>query len=75
MFRNQQIRGFGVTRYLNSIKPEAFVSLIGKLTTLLTSDLKTEVSKESPLSEGAEAVHFYLKNMSSGKVLFKPNTV
>lgn len=51
------------------------MALIGKLTTLLTSDLKTEVSKESPLSEAAEAVHFYLKNMSSGKVLFKPNTV
>lgn len=63
-----------MTQYLGSIKPEAFMALIGKLTTLLTSDLKTEVSKESPLSEGAEAVHFYLKNMSSGKVLFKPNT-
>jgi len=34
--------------------------------------LKTEVSKEVPLEEFEEAAHYYIKNMTAGKVIFKP---
>jgi len=45
--------------------------IMNKLKGLLKTLLKTEVSKEFSIEEGAEAIKYYIENMSKGKVLIK----
>jgi hypothetical protein len=57
------------------LKEKSLVSLawnINKLKGLLKTALKTEIAKEYCLEDFEEAVNFYKKNMSAGKVLFRP---
>jgi hypothetical protein len=46
--------------------------LINKLTGLINIQFKSEISKVFALEDINEAVSFYVKNMSAGKVLIKP---
>ncbi len=66
------MKGFWLTAWL---KDKSLVTLawnINKLKGLLKTALKTDISKEYCLDDFEEAVTFYKKNMSAGKVLFKP---
>lgn len=54
-----------------NLKKDSAQIMNDELENLLLSDLNTDISKESSLSQGDDAIEFYLKNMS-GKG-FLPN--
>ncbi|KAL4459914.1 hypothetical protein ABPG74_003440 [Tetrahymena malaccensis] len=72
IFRNQSVKGFLLGTWLQSITPELKKQSIEKLQKLIKTDLKSEISKEYSLQDGQQAVEYYSKNMTSGKVLIKP---
>ena len=72
IFRKQTITGFWLTEWLKNKNIVSLLFLLNKLKGLLTSQLKTEVSMESSLEDAKNAIEFYTKNMSKGKVIFKP---
>lgn len=72
LFHNKELRGFWLAKWLEVTSPEIFIPLLLKVAPLLKTDLRTEVGREVPLEEGQEAVDYYLKNMSQGKIIYKP---
>ncbi|EAR90902.2 zinc-binding dehydrogenase family oxidoreductase (macronuclear) [Tetrahymena thermophila SB210] len=72
IFRDQSVKGFSLNTWLQSITPELKRQSLEKLQKLIKTDLKSEISKEYPLQDGQQAIEYYSKNMSSGKVLIKP---
>ncbi len=73
IFKEKKVKGFWLTKWLNE------KSLLGKakmfygLRTLLKTSLSTVINKEYNLENINEAVEYYQKHMSEGKVLIKPN--
>ncbi|KAL4506569.1 hypothetical protein ABPG72_000140 [Tetrahymena utriculariae] len=72
IFRDQSIKGLWLTKWLTAISKEQLKLAILKLQKLIKTELRTEIAQECSLQEGSQAVRQYIKNMSSGKILFKP---
>ncbi|KAL4512694.1 hypothetical protein ABPG72_020531 [Tetrahymena utriculariae] len=72
IFKNQSIKGFLLPAWFSGLSPEIQISFIQKLKNLIKSDLRTEIASECSLAQGKNAIEQYLNNMSSGKVLLKP---
>ncbi|KAL4459917.1 hypothetical protein ABPG74_003443 [Tetrahymena malaccensis] len=72
IFKDATVKGFWLSIWLTKLKLEQIVSLIKKVQTLLTSDLKTDIAGEEKLEQFSQALEKYTKNMSAGKILFRP---
>ncbi|KAL4459915.1 hypothetical protein ABPG74_003441 [Tetrahymena malaccensis] len=70
--REQSVKGFLLSNWLQSITPELKRQSMEKLQKLIKTDLKSEISKEYSLQDGQQAIEYYSKNMTQGKVLIKP---
>lgn len=73
IFRGKKVKGFWLTKFLGEKGLLGKAKMMFSLKGLLKNSLATTVSKEFSLNEINEAVEFYKKNMSEGKVLIKPN--
>ncbi|EAR90900.1 zinc-binding dehydrogenase family oxidoreductase (macronuclear) [Tetrahymena thermophila SB210] len=72
IFKNQRIKGFGMSSWFSSISPELQKTSLFKLKKLIKSELRTEIASEQSLEQGQSAIQQYLDNMSSGKIILKP---
>ncbi|KAL4467745.1 hypothetical protein ABPG74_013080 [Tetrahymena malaccensis] len=72
IFKNQSVKGFLLPAWFSSIEQELQLSFLQKLKKLIKSDLRTEIASEQSLEQGKKAIEQYLNNMSSGKILLKP---
>jgi NADPH:quinone reductase-like Zn-dependent oxidoreductase len=76
IFEKKTLTGFWVSDWLRSIKPEEFGYWAKYVVTDFESDsglFKTSYSKNFSLGEFKDAFEFYLKDMSGGKVILRPN--
>lgn len=72
MFKLKKIKGFWVSLWVRSKGLIGKAMLIYNLKSMLGTALKTHVNKVFPLEKINEALEFYQKNMSFGKVIISP---
>lgn len=73
IFSNKRVEGLWLSKWVKSKGLLALWSISNKVVSLLPTILKTEVSREFPLEEIKDALSFYKKNMTAGKVILKPS--
>lgn len=73
IFKEKKIKGFWLTKFLNEKSLIGKAKMMFSLKSLLKTSLRTVISKTFILDQINEALEFYEKNMSAGKVLIKPN--
>lgn len=66
------IKAFDVRDWIKGQSLFKQMGLLRKVTRMLTSTLKTTISKEFKLEDINSAIVFYENNMTQGKVLIKP---
>jgi len=67
-----QIRGFLLNVWLESKNLLKIVNIIRKVKKMIRQNLSTEINKEFDLKDFKEAIEFYEKDMSRGKIILKP---
>ncbi len=73
IFNGKNILGFNLYDWKQSISREHFESISGSLQDLiLDGTLRTRIQGIFPFETAKEAVEQYIRNMSKGKILFKP---
>lgn len=72
IFSNKRVEGLWLTRWIKTKGLMALWSLSNRVVSLLPTILKTEVAREFPLENIKDALKFYKKNMSAGKVILRP---
>lgn len=72
LFGCKTVKGFWLTEELEGMGMIKKLNLMRKLQSHLKKELKSVISRQSPLANFHSALEFYLKNMSQGKVIIKP---
>lgn len=73
IFANKSLRGLWLTTWLANQGLFKLYRLMNKVVEMLPGILRSDVSREFSLEEVTEALEFYQKNMSAGKVLIRPS--
>ena len=73
IFKGKKVKGFWLSKWLNDKSLLGKAKMLYNLKALLRTSLRTAISKEFALEDINEAVEYYQKNMSEGKVLIRPN--
>jgi NADPH:quinone reductase-like Zn-dependent oxidoreductase len=73
LFSGKKLHGFWLTAYLKTRSLLGLKSMIGSVTSRLKDDFLTEFAARYPLDKVAEAVVFYTRNMTAGKVCIQAN--
>lgn len=73
MFKMKKIKGFFLSLWVKNKGLIGKAMMIYNLKSMLRTSLKTDVQKTFALEQINEAIEFYQKNMSFGKVLINPN--
>ncbi|WCL49842.1 zinc-binding dehydrogenase [Leptospira sp. GIMC2001] len=69
IFQDKKVEGFWLTYWIQEIGIEAFHKEAREVQKHLDTTFHTVVNKIFPIEQGSEAVDYYSKNMSLGKVL------
>ena len=70
----QTIESFLLFTFLQMLKPDQVAQIVTTTETLIKSgDLKTEVQARYGYHQITDAVQFYLKNQTAGKIILKPS--
>lgn len=69
---NKVINGFMLPQWLKTKNTMQLLTLFYKVRSTIGDGLKSNVAKKFKLEQLGEAVEYYLKNMSEGKVLMEP---
>ena len=56
-----------------TLKPKEIQEIVQTTESMIRNELKTEVQAKYGFHQIEEAVEFYLKNQTAGKILLKPN--
>lgn len=72
IFQKKSIEGFWLSEWLSTKKREEVLEISQKTQELYHKCFFSKVEKEFPLFRGLEAIEYYQKNMSKGKVIIKP---
>jgi NADPH:quinone reductase-like Zn-dependent oxidoreductase len=56
-----------------TLKPQEIQEIVKTTESMIKSELKTEVQAKYGFHQIEEAIQFYLKNQTAGKILLKPN--
>ena len=73
IFKGKKVKGFWLSKWLNDKSLLGKAKMLYSLKGLLRTNLSTKISKEFELEQINEAVEYYRKNMSEGKVLIRPS--
>jgi NADPH:quinone reductase-like Zn-dependent oxidoreductase len=68
LFAGKQLKGFWLTAYLKTKSLMGQKRMIDNVTARLKDDFKTDIAQRFPLDKISDAVQYYVKNMSAGKV-------
>ncbi len=71
IFTGNQIQGFWLTNWLQEKGMVKALLYVHKIQSMLNNELTTNVQQQIPLDKIIEAIEFYKKNMSLGKVLIR----
>jgi NADPH:quinone reductase-like Zn-dependent oxidoreductase len=73
IFKAKTVRGFNLGDWKTEIGDERFLKVSDELQSLLIGRvLATRIQSSYPLEEVQKAIEQYIRNMSSGKILFQP---
>ncbi|MDT8394059.1 MAG: zinc-binding dehydrogenase [Bacteroidales bacterium] len=73
IFRKKTIQGFNMNEWKNALDRNSFENISAELQQLFLSGiLKTRIRQIYSLSEHGTALMQYIRNMSDGKIIFKP---
>jgi NADPH:quinone reductase-like Zn-dependent oxidoreductase len=73
IFKSKTIKGFNLGDWKNEVGNDYFLEVSAKLQELLIKrTLSTRIQGVYLLDEVQEAMEQYIRNMSSGKILFQP---
>jgi NADPH:quinone reductase-like Zn-dependent oxidoreductase len=72
MFGNKVINTFMLAQWLKTKNQLSLLQIFYKVRSNISQNMKSVVAKKFKLEQFEEAIQFYLKNMSEGKVLFEP---
>lgn len=72
IFEEKSVSGLWLSRWMGKRNPFAQLSVIGKVQSLLSTDLKSDIQARFRLDDVARALEYYTSNMSAGKVLLVP---
>ncbi|EGR31097.1 zinc-binding dehydrogenase family protein, putative [Ichthyophthirius multifiliis] len=72
IFKGQTVTGYWLTNQIKDMDQQKIIQLLGTVKQLIKTDLKTDVNKEVPLEYGSDALTEYHKNMSAGKIIYRP---
>ena len=72
IFHQEKIEGFWLTEWFKEKTPLQKFLFANKVQKLLSTELKTHIQGRFPLQKYPEAIEFYKKNRSDGKVLLTP---
>lgn len=72
IFRKKSVRGFWLREFLDKKGFLGKAKMLYGLRSLIKGNLKSVVQKEFSLEEAQEAIDYYKKHMSEGKVLIMP---
>jgi len=72
IFKEKKVKGFWLSKWLNEKSLLGKAKMLYGLKGLLRTSLSTKISKEFEMEQINEALEYYKKNMSEGKVLIKP---
>jgi NADPH:quinone reductase-like Zn-dependent oxidoreductase len=73
MGKNQTLESFLMSTALGQMDKQQLKATFEKAYTLYDSSLKTTVNARFGLHQIQEAIEFYIKNQSAGKVIIKPS--
>lgn len=73
IFRQKTVRGFNLGDWKQRLNPEQLEAVTGRVQQLITEGyLQTRVQGSFSLDEVQQALEQYIRNMSAGKILFRP---
>lgn len=70
IFQNKKIEGFWLSTWIRCLEIEKFQSIAREVQNLYPECFSSQVNKIFPLETGYQALEFYKKNMTEGKILF-----
>ena len=73
IFSNKRLEGLWLTNWIKGKSLYALWRASNKVLSLLTTVLRSDVSREFPIDQVENALDFYKDNMSSGKVILRPS--
>eukprot|EP00298_Acanthocystis_sp_HF-20_P018049 c21884_g2_i1.p1 GENE.c21884_g2_i1~~c21884_g2_i1.p1 ORF type:complete len:349 (-),score=166.68 c21884_g2_i1:142-1188(-) len=73
IFSGKKVTGFWLTAYLNEKSLIGKKAMLNKVTKYVKTALATDIRVTYPIEKAADAIRDYNKNMSLGKVAFKPS--
>ena len=73
IFSNKRVEGLWLNNWIKGKNLLALWKASRKVVRLVTTVLRSDVSREFPIEEIESAVRFYSENMSSGKVILRPS--
>lgn len=72
IFQKKSIEGFWLSEWIMNQSREEVLKISEKTQALYKKCFFSKIEQDFPLSKGWEAIEYYKKNMSRGKVIFKP---
>ena len=72
IFMGQQVEGFWLTPYLESLTPEEFGAMAQNVQEMIAGEMASQVRLRLPVEKAGEAVQAYAGQMTGGKVLIVP---
>ena len=69
----QTIESFLLFVFLMTLKPQEIQEIVKTTESMIKNELKTEVQAKYGFHQIEEAIQFYLKNQTAGKILLKPS--
>jgi NADPH2:quinone reductase len=73
IFHNEKLEGFWLSEWIKTKSFPQKLWFASRVQAQLTGDLETSIQRTFPLSRFAEAIDFYKKNRTEGKVLLQPS--
>ena len=73
IFSNKRVEGLWLSKWIKGKNLLSLWNLSNKVVGMLSTSLRTDVSREFRIEEIVEALAFYKKNMSAGKVILRPS--
>ena len=75
IYKAHKIEGFVLTKYVKDLSLFGKYMMFRKLKSLLNTSLSSSVSREFGLHELKQAIEYYDKNQSAGKVMMKASLI
>ena len=73
IFQNKKISGFWLSTFLPSLNQEEYKEITRKAQELLPECFRSEIHRSFTLENVPEAIEYYKKNMSLGKIVIRPS--